>query len=201
MSTIDLESAIQELLSIGNNTDRKARVVQLAPRLGVTTEALQAEYDRRKRLRQFTLTYLSTEDPGECFNAVQFAKRELARNGHDDIYQIMEHIESIGREVVPVGYVSPEEFDRRLQAAASDAMQKGREIERLSRGQAAVNWQDKLIECRDHRDLTPFVARSGEVKDPREFIEQMLRRSEFPSWEPTPGQERWILNIYGQRRI
>jgi hypothetical protein len=144
---------------------------------------------------------LTSDQAGETHNAIQMAKKEMAKNGHADVHAIAEHVENIGKEVAPVGYVSQDELDQRLQAAASEAMQKGREIERLSRGQAAVNWQDKLIECRDHRDLTPFVARNGEVKDPREFIEQMLRRSEFPSWEPTPGQERWILNIYGQRRI
>jgi hypothetical protein len=152
------------------------------------------------RLRQILLTALSSDHPGEVYAAVQKAKAEMAKNGHGDIHVIAEHIEGIGKEIVPDGYCSPEELQRRVEVAAAEAMQRGRELERLSKGQSPVNWYDVALECLGHRQLQQFVGHDGTMKYEREFVEKIVRMTEL-GYEPSPKEANWLRRIHARRRV
>jgi hypothetical protein len=147
----------------------------------------------QSRLRTYLLMALTSDQAGETHTAIQKAKAEMAKNGHGDIHAIAEHIENIGKEIVPVGYVSQDELDQRLQAASREAMQKGREIERLSRGQTAINWYEVFLECRDHRQLYP-----GNETD---MVNKWVGITQFDPEEPPDKVRSWVSKILRRPRI
>jgi hypothetical protein len=88
--------------------------------------------------------------------------------------------------------VSQDELDQRLQAASREAMQKGREIERLSRGQSATNWHEVFVECRDHRALYPG--------NETEMVNDWCFKTQHTNLEPPPRVESWVQKILMRRR-
>jgi hypothetical protein len=143
--------------------------------------------------RQMLLYALSSDQAGECFNALQKWKQAMCDNGHGDIHVLVDHIEKIGKDIVPAGYCSPEELQKQLEAAAHEAMQKGREIERLSRGQSATNWHDVFVHCRDHRPL--------HAGNETQMIHDWCFRTEHTNLEPPPKVEAWVKKILMRPRI
>src|SRR5215472_13035531 len=113
---------------------------------------------------------MSSTHEAESITAFQKWKDEIAKSGID-IHDLAEHMENVGKQIVPNGYYSQAELNKRLEAATREAVQRGRELERLSRGQTAVDWHAVCVECLKHRRLDKFMGKDGTLKDEREFVE------------------------------
>jgi hypothetical protein len=147
---------------------------------------------RRTLTRKLFLQALSSTSEHEAFTALQKAKDMMSRAGHD-IHAIADHMEGIGLQVIPVGYASPEEVDRVREEAIQEGFQRGRETERLSEGRSATNWNEVALECRDHRILHP----GSEMQ----FVNDMVERSRFDFFEPSPKQRQWLQRIPSRTRV
>jgi hypothetical protein len=144
------------------------------------------------RTRKLFLLALSSNSEHEVFAALQKAKAEMLSSGHD-IHDIADHLETIGRQMVPTGYASPEEVDRVREEAVQEGFQRGRETERLSEGRSATDWEEVALECRDHRIL--YLGKETE------FVNDMVERARFSFFEPSPKQREWLTKILRRPRV
>jgi len=142
--------------------------------------------------RKLFLQALSSTSEHEAFTALQKAKAVMSRAGHD-IHDIADHLESIGRQVIPVGYASPEEVDRVREEATQEGFQRGRETERRSEGRSAIDWEEVALECRDHRIL--------HAGSETQFVNDMVDRARFGFFEPSPKQRAWLEKILRRPKV
>jgi hypothetical protein len=149
--------------------------------------------DPRSTLQKLLVKALLSEHADECFTALQMAKRAMANKGHGDMHVLARHIENIGRQIIPTGYASPQEVDRVREEATQEGFQRGRETERLSEGRTATDWHEIAVACRNHRTL------KGDHE--KQFVDDMVARTQFSFFEPTVKQAKWLANIFTRAKV
>lgn len=121
------------------------------------------------RLKKLLLVALSSDQPGEAFAALSAINKQLKANKLD-AHWLADKLN--GGSPPPAAKVQP-----------AHTWQPARS--------AAVDWQEMLIHCADHR---PFLKPREE-----EFIGSLLNQSQTRfDWYPTDRQYNWLEAIYSR---
>jgi hypothetical protein len=152
-----------------------------------------------KKIRPALLTALDvTMSEGERIAALNAVDR-LLKSDNLDKFALVDTIGKI--PTVDFKYAMEQQAEK---IRAEERARAKRVVQQEIQAQAFMSttppWHQIALECRARRELREFTGRNGETVYEKEFVDDMVRRTEF-GLEPTQKQQDWLRRIHARRPL